>query len=321
MFEQLKHIMQTFEATPPPGVWQALDVRLADDEQYASLVKKMNDFEVTPPAFMWNQIAEELDDVKKNTTTTVRTISSSPKWYRMAAAAVISALLIGSGWYFLTQSSNGTQTNVAVTEKINSSEKNNITAPVLPLTGTEEKMDIAATNKKQDEKKTEQVVASEIAIANHSKSNSTPKTLINKPVLSTKKNSRIDNDVPVLRYTKVTVQPSFRENSIVITAPILLDENGNPYRDINVLSANSNYLMVAGPNGQMTRISSKFANVILFLNTDDGEVKEYLEKILEESFVWKQRFQQWRNKIKEKAITPTPGNFLDILELKELIKE
>jgi hypothetical protein len=87
-------------------------------------------------------------------------------------------------------------------------------------------------------------------------------------------------------------------------------------------TAASNYISVTGPNGEQTRISTKFANYLMYLNKDGGDNEEYIDYLIRNSNFWKTRFEQWRNKILQQAsFIPSSTNFFDIIELKELLKD
>ena len=80
-------------------------------------------------------------------------------------------------------------------------------------------------------------------------------------------------------------------------------------------------MIIAGPDGQMTRISSKFANVIRFLNANGNDTEEYLDRVIKEGGLWKQRFKEWRQKILDSHFIPSSSNFLDIMEFRELLDD
>jgi hypothetical protein len=314
MSEQLQHRMQTFEVAPPAMVWESIAVRLDDDSQHANLSKRIHSFEITPPATAWSNIADLLYSDNKQSVNIpdakVRNISTSRNWYKMAAAAIVTALLLGGGWYFANQNkqidiasvkeTNATPPVVINPEKENNTFVENSSKQPVP------DIAIAPANKK--------TTINNIIVANNND--------INKADKASKKISDYNPEKDyVLTYAKVNRPPSYFEQPVIINGPILRDENGLPYRDIGVLTNEGRYLVVAGPNGQMTRISAKFASVIQFINGSDDQVEENLDKVLRESGIWKQRFQEWRNKIKKAGYLPAPGNFLDILEFKALIEE
>jgi hypothetical protein len=343
MSEQLKYRMQTFEMAPPAQAWEAIAVRLDDDSNYAvlsqkihsyesappvtawelialrlnddtkhaGLSKKMNSYEVTPPAGTWNKIAGLLDGFSEGRTRSVipdTKVLPIRSWYKMAAAAVIAVLLAGAAWYFISQQSSllpnnsiakENQPTPAINENSQKTTGNEQVPPVIsPDSPLPDVKDLVVGDNKE-----------RVNAINSS------------PVNNGTRNTNTRNEY-VLTYTKVNRPPSYLEQPIVINAPVLLDETGRPYRDINVLTTNSSYLTIAGPNGELTRISAKFANIIQFLDgSSDDQLEENIDKILRESSIWKERFQQWRNKIKKSGYLPASGNFLDILEFKELIEE
>lgn len=311
MSEQLQHKMQTFEVAPPAQIWQAISVQLDDDIQHATLSKKLFNYEITPPANAWKNIITLLDNNNTEAVYTipdakVRSISAGKNWYKMAAAAAITALLLGAGWYVATQ--NNKESQIAVVKDNNPVPKK-IKETVPEKTNNQPQTgDIAVTPIPKVE---------DVIVAQNNDKAAPEKRVINK-------NDNKQNEDFVVTYSKVNSRPaySYLEQPIVINAPVLLDENGKPYRDINAISNTNRYLVIAGPNGQMTRISAKFANVIQFIDGGNSDnVEENLDKILRESGMWKIRFQQWREKIKQAGYLPAPGNFLDILEFKELIEE
>ena len=124
-----------------------------------------------------------------------------------------------------------------------------------------------------------------------------------------------------MKYALVERLPAFQEGPIIISSAPIVDANGVIIRDLDVLTTNSNYIMVTGPNGQQTRISAKFASVIRYLNSNTADTEEYLDKVIKESDTWKKRFQEWRSKISQSSFIPSSANFLDIIEFKNLIEE
>lgn len=80
-------------------------------------------------------------------------------------------------------------------------------------------------------------------------------------------------------------------------------------------SQNKTYLMVIAPNGQVTRLSPKLTDGIYFLNIDE-DLKAHPDKA-----AWKNRFGEWRARIRRSTFIPASSNFFDIVELKELIEK
>jgi hypothetical protein len=293
MPQQLKNKMYEFEVTPPPAAWEAIAARLIDDDQYSLLSSKMNNYEVDPPPDYWNNIVASLNEVKQGSQTPF--IKISRKFYRYAVAAIITGIVAVAGWLFI----NKTDVNISVAGNTAKQTSKKIT-PAQNKTAIE-------NSQGQNNDFTGKLKEAPVYIAGKNKPPATYQT---------------DNNVqsPILKYAVINTPSFLHEGPIVISSPLMLDEKGAIIRDMDVLTTNNNYLVVAGPDGQLTRISSKFANVIRYLNSGD-DVEEYLDKVIRESSTWKKRFQEWRNKISQSSFIPSSANFLDIMEFKELIDE
>ena len=91
---------------------------------------------------------------------------------------------------------------------------------------------------------------------------------------------------------------------------------GNPVNANVPSSAGSfipapDYFVVTAPNGQRVRISSKFSDAVNSLFAGDNSDNS-----------WKTRFDSWKSKLMSNpSFIPAAGNFLDIVELKDLLKE
>ena len=96
------------------------------------------------------------------------------------------------------------------------------------------------------------------------------------------------------------------------------DLNGNGADGINAVSADENHFITNGPNGDVVRVSNKLSNIIPLLS-DDNTTQEYLDVVIKESAVWKQRYDNLRNKLSK--IAPSPNNFLDIIQLASVLNE
>jgi len=71
------------------------------------------------------------------------------------------------------------------------------------------------------------------------------------------------------------------------------------------------YFVVTAPNGEKVRISSKFSDAVASLYGGDNI-----------DYYWKWQFDSWKSKlITNPSFIPSAGNFLDIAELKDMLKE
>lgn len=79
------------------------------------------------------------------------------------------------------------------------------------------------------------------------------------------------------------------------------------------------YLTVAAPNGQPARISAKFADGLNYLLNNESTPTMDLAL---RSIAWKMRFSKWSSKLlSSTGFIPTASNFMDIVELEELLKD
>lgn len=70
------------------------------------------------------------------------------------------------------------------------------------------------------------------------------------------------------------------------------------------------YITIEGPQGQPVKISSKMATLI-----DSTETRIATKPI------WNKKIDEWREIMKSNTLAPTPGNFLDIIELTKSLKD
>ncbi len=81
--------------------------------------------------------------------------------------------------------------------------------------------------------------------------------------------------------------------------------------DTNLIADNtSRYITIEGPDGQPVKVSSKMATLI-----DSSETKVSTKPI------WHKKINEWREIMKGNTLAPTPGNFLDIVELTKSLRD
>lgn len=73
---------------------------------------------------------------------------------------------------------------------------------------------------------------------------------------------------------------------------------------VNKEQENTNYITIAGPEDQPVKISAKAAALI---ESSDRNIPPHT--------VWNKKINKWRDIMKSNTLAPTPGNFLDIVEL------
>ncbi|MFN8251968.1 MAG: hypothetical protein U0V75_08820 [Ferruginibacter sp.] len=97
--------------------------------------------------------------------------------------------------------------------------------------------------------------------------------------------------------------------------------SGETPQDISAMNANSGYVVTAGPDGEQVRISVKLSNYIRLLTEKDPKQKENIDLIIEESAKWRAIFAEWRERMINNAVAPSITNFMDIIELSNILEE
>ncbi len=98
--------------------------------------------------------------------------------------------------------------------------------------------------------------------------------------------------------------PNQKQNKKVIKKTDSTDNN------LILSNTTSRYITIEGPQGQPVKVSSKMATLI-----DSSETK------VSSKPVWNKKINEWREIMKSNTLTPTPGNFLDIVELTKTLKD
>jgi hypothetical protein len=98
--------------------------------------------------------------------------------------------------------------------------------------------------------------------------------------------------------------PNQKQNKEVIKKTDSTDNN------LILSNTTSRYITIEGPQGQPVKVSSKMATLI-----DSSETK------VSSKPVWNKKINEWREIMKSNTLTPTPGNFLDIVELTKTLKD
>ncbi|MEO6915888.1 MAG: hypothetical protein ABI151_09785 [Chitinophagaceae bacterium] len=290
MNENLKQRFLDFEMSPPPSVWIGVATYLDEQNENMLFREKVLEAELAPPHGVWNHIFEDIS-IKKSTLFTVN--FQARKQLPRVAAIFAAVILVGS---FLLINNKTRKGSIASTESSSANVPGEIT-PKETSTGVASK-----------------TLDPEIAA-------STPKANNIYSALKFKKKTppglTREFDQAVVRDHW---EPGLPEPSVA--AKPIRNESGEIIQDINLINkANEMYVNVTGPNGAQTRISAKFAKFLLYLNGDnDTDLREGIfHKSFLESLIWKARFQNWRTAISQNAFVPTSTNFMDILQLKDLI--
>ncbi|MFM9910396.1 MAG: hypothetical protein ACKVOW_13665 [Chitinophagaceae bacterium] len=299
-----QHKLLEYEIPPPKGTWEFISQRL--DREFdcidSKLSNKLFDTVLDPPINQWHSILSELE---KENEPEKKAKRIDFNWKRLAAAAIITGVIITSVLFFL---------------------KN--------FSAADKKENLAAENKSLDKKSETNDQPVKKAIDGFVKDDNTPKKENQFPIKERIVSIVAKTQVPL--YEVDYNEPSFKAVALQsfqvvdatdeasIVAPVIRDADGKIIMDMSLLTSQANnYITVTGPNGQQTRISSKFANFLPSLNNSNiVEKEEYLDLLIRQSMSWKKRFEEWRAKILQQGnFSPSCATFFDILELRELIKD
>lgn len=300
MDERLRNRLNQYEVTPPPGNWEAILTRLENEPDSADikLSERLFNFEVDPPSIVWNNIASQLEEESH----AARVVPMFP-WKRVAVAASVIGIAGLVLFLFFSNSSRvvpaGPATVSTTTPVI--VPKNNDQQPGEVKPDPEPQQALIAENKIPRPKR--EPLQSRI-----SKTVSTPSV----PVEEFSPTSEI-------QYHHLTpsepIESAGLSQPIAVSAPPIKDASGKLIIDNTLLFADgTRYITVTSPNGEQTRISSKFFQLLDKLYNTSASGSANAE--------WKNRFEEWRNKfLEENGFVPAAGNYMDILELKEMLLE
>jgi hypothetical protein len=343
MATKIKHKLHNLEVQPPPGVWPGIAARLNAefDAEETPVAQKMFDLAVTPPTGLWSNIAAELNSARETDEVLVakklNDISVAPPatvWEKIAAylsaqqpaakkegrvidlhssrkaivAAAAMVLLTVGAWYFLDKTNNTADTP-EVASKTTTSPANNkrSTAP--------------ARTRAADTEIGESISQKPIAAL----SASTDAGMLNNRYnrRGARRSAFYDYQPIATSYADDVQAVDFTNaNSPDVEAPLIRDAKGQVILDKKlVTSPDDCYINVTSPNGEQTRISSKFLHIISTLN-QEAEPQDYFDFMMQENSLWKVRFSEWKEKFMNQAsFVPTATSFTDILELKDLLME
>jgi hypothetical protein len=247
----------------------------------------MYDYEVEPPVSAWQQISASLKQSGDNSRV-VPVRSIKPLIWKFAIAAIFLGVVILSSLFLINSNSVKKEVAGNFNNQSKDPKKKHIWLDPSITAGT--LMDAAAALSSYKEPET----------------------------YSTTVNSKEGVYEYRRPLRKVPISASFTgmENISVEARPILDSRGEIIFYPKIVMSDDGQHIDITAPNGQQTRISSKFMNVLLYMNANEAE--SYDDAALE-SEMWQKKFEEWRNKILQNSFIPSSSNFFDIMELKELL--
>jgi len=293
MSEELKYKLQDYEAAPPPDAWDNVRLKLAEINELLLVSEKLYNYEVIPPDTSWQVILAGLNQVSVQPHQGPVKKLNKRVFAMVAAAAVLGVILLGS-LYLVNNISSKSRFGGIKPDSPGNNQNKSSTPLTVPL------------QIKRNNSISQQMNAS-----------------ISDNIINKQKNKLNKDTDKILRNTIIKNVRSFgSELGVIIQPKPIRNERGYIIQNLNLMNLGGNdYISITGPNGQQTKISAKFLNVLLYMN-DDSNIEQfegYFSKTFMESLIWKSRFKEWRNKLIQTSIIPSPDNFMDILSFKDLI--
>lgn len=280
MADNLQNRLSKLEVEPPQIMWSAIAKELNDEAIGNRLSSRLQAFEVNPPVNNFQSILAALNEEEEiKPTPVVAGKLIDFNWRKVAVAASVIALA-GTLLFFLFFNNSTPGKQQRV-----------VTSVVKPTTPDNE---VA-------------VIPAPIIVAQAEPAKSPAESVSRETYIRTASN--INNRSP-RRMIASSLLTHDHEDKIEVTAPPILDQWGNPILDRSLLVGNNaSYITVTSPNGEQTRISVKFLDYVSKFYDMTNQNDE-----------WKQRFENWKTiMLKEGSFTPAPGNFMDLLELKDIL--
>ena len=285
MKDELKNKLYNYQVDPPASTWPSI-ARELDNEVKATFPQKLYSFETAPPPGVWNKIAGELESSHEKV---IPLFKKNPKIWRYAAAAAVIGFLAISFFWFNDQQLVPNEGIATFPEESASQKSNDLPTPENNLPAIVEPDALAAEDKKDKNK----------WVAKNSYREQYPEQRI----YAYASRDEIRNSPAQLAHSfsvddmANNLQPRDYTAQNIVYNPSQVAET-NPY------------VTVITPDGYVVRISQKLAGMIGCLDNEPA-----LNDV-----DCKARVQKWREQIAQSPITPTPGNFLDMLDLINSIK-
>jgi hypothetical protein len=304
--------MLDLSVTPPPGVWTGIAAQLNSElkADEASVAKKMYDLLVMPPASVWKKIAAQLPQQHTKKEGRLITLHSRKA---IAAAAAMVILTVGA-WYFLDKT-NSVDNNTAARQSTTTTPAGNhsTTHTRTPAADTEIGERPAEQIDQLNSKPLAALSGEETNLFNrYANRHGARRTAFYDYQPISTSYAGVDED-HAIEFTD--------GNMPNVEAPLIRDANGQLILDKKLVAPDECYITVTSPNGEQTRISSKFLHIISTIN-QEAEPQDYFDFMMQENSLWKIRFSEWKEKfLNQASLVPTPTSFTDILELKDLLME
>ncbi len=267
----------------PPSTAEENIFLLLDEEDNENFTKRIYDYSETAPADAWDNISGVLDKQK------ARVIPFKQKNYLRVAAAVAAVVVVSFALIKLTRSEN-----------------DNIVAASKPVVSPQ-------TSLPQQGGQPNEVIAQVESTTKNASSITQNKT--SHSVVSQTTVGKPQAPVYALNSDELQLLPNPAKGK----KEKLQNSNGDTPEDIALINTPS-YITVTGPDGRPVNVSAKFSSLLEYLMDKNPATQENIDIIIKESAKWKATFAAWREKMTNNNVAPSLSNFMDIIELSEVLE-
>jgi len=312
MSSNVQQKLLNLEFTPPPGAWHAIADRLQEDfdASETALSQKLQDTAFTPPAAVWEAIAANLPG-ETTITQPAKVVRMPYRRVRAVAAAAVIGLIGLAGWYFLNNPSVTNTTDTGIVQ-----QEQNLMPPAVEILEPESNNLPPVTAPPVEEQPREQLAQRSEAPASRYNNRYNNRSNVRQVNYYPQQYDFQSDANYMMIIPEASPVPLTGEKLPEVEAPLIRDANGQIILDKTLITSPDNqYITITSPNGEQTRISAKFLDIISTLNADT-DPQDYFNFMMYENYQWKIRFSEWRNKLMNQS-----ADMLDILELKEILQE
>lgn len=291
------HLTNTFTATlqnavanPPASAWASIAASLEELELSTKYPATLANMEVAPPATAWEKISQSLNTEEESPVKEQRRIFPV---LRYAAAAVFVGFVAFGAVKLLNNKKEGQElaSKTAVPGKENTSS---------PLNN-----DPAITS----DQVTEEVVQSQDAIDAAALEESKG-TFASLDMSDRQKMRKINQDIFMEEVSTVNADADLLLPEAIFQQLECTDVAVPAYAVSNAaIDMASRYSLLMTADGHIVRVSKKLSGLICCVSGEEQDED------------CKNQLNQWKKKIADSPVAPSPGNFMDILSLLQTLKE
>jgi hypothetical protein len=305
----LKTKMYNYQSTPPSNVLANIFATLDEDEKQVSIsfTERMYNYKQQAPASAWQNIIIELDKSEAKIVTLTNTNKKGKAiYFKMAAAASVIAVIATTVWLSSRNTVNPTGNNpiASITPAIE--------PPVTATVKTEQNTTPANNNSKEN---------TALPTSDPQEKKQTQEKITQTEVKTVKeKIASLTTATNVRDYVKSNPTFTLADDPAKSSNEKLQNTHGETPMDIALMNTPNNYISVTGPDGQSVKVSAKFSNLIGYLTGNSADTQENIDVIISESAKWRKIFAGWREKMTNNSVAPSIANFMDIINLSEVLE-